>query len=74
MQEAQVGTIQFLKAGEDASKIVRGQWEPLISTETFEQGLAILDRRNRKPNNHYKHVYLLKGLIELQNANGSRSV
>ena len=47
-------------------KTIRGQWEALVTTEEFEHGLTILDRRNRKPNNHYKHTYLLKGIIYLR--------
>lgn len=46
-------------------KKIRGRWEPIVTTEEFEHGLAILDRRNRKPDNHYKHHYLLKALVYL---------
>ena len=47
-------------------KTIRGDWEPLISTEEFEHGLAILDKRNKKPNPQRKHVYLLTGLLYLE--------
>jgi len=42
---------------------VRGDWEPLVSIEEFEQGLEILARRSRHKIVKRKHDYLLKGLI-----------
>jgi hypothetical protein len=47
-------------------KTVRGNWEPIVSTEEFEAGLAILDHRNRERSHHKKHFYLLQGLLYLQ--------
>ncbi|TVR24694.1 MAG: recombinase family protein [Anaerolineaceae bacterium] len=44
-------------------KTVRGQWKPTVTTEEFEQGLAILHRRGKKNNHKRKHHYLLRGLI-----------
>ena len=44
-------------------KTVRGNWEAIVTTEEFEHGLAILDRRNHKPDNHYRHNYLLKAML-----------
>jgi hypothetical protein len=44
-------------------KTVRGQWEPLVSTEEFERGLEILASRNRHRVARRRHDYLLKGLI-----------
>ncbi len=47
-------------------KTLRGIWEPVVSTEEFELGLAILARRNRKPAPKKKNFYLLQGLLFLQ--------
>jgi hypothetical protein len=47
-------------------KTVRGQWQPLVTTEEFERGLAILARRNQFRIANRKHDYLLKGFIYLQ--------
>jgi DNA invertase Pin-like site-specific DNA recombinase len=49
-----------------APKTVRGSWEPIVTTEEFEAGLAILDKRNQNRSHHKKHFYLLQGLIYLQ--------
>jgi DNA invertase Pin-like site-specific DNA recombinase len=46
-------------------KTLRGDWEPIVSTEEFERGLAILARRNKNKIAKRKHDYLLKGLIFL---------
>jgi DNA invertase Pin-like site-specific DNA recombinase len=51
-------------------KTLRGNWQPVVSTEEFEMGLAILARRNRKPVPQKKHFYLLQGLIYLQMPGG----
>ena len=45
---------------------MRGQWQPLVTTEEFEQGLAILAHRSRHRVARRKHDYLLKGLIYVQ--------
>ncbi len=47
-------------------KTLKGTWEPVVSTEEFELGLAILARRNRKPAPKKKNFYLLQGLLFLQ--------
>lgn len=47
-------------------KTLRGTWTPIVSTEEFELGIAILSRRNRKPVPQKKNFYLLQGLIYLQ--------
>ena len=47
-------------------KTLKGAWEPVVSTEEFELGLAILARRNRKPAPKKKNFYLLQGLLFLQ--------
>src|SRR5262249_52874565 len=49
-----------------APKSVRGTWKPVVSTEEFEAGLTILDKRNQDRSHHKKHFYLLQGLIHLQ--------
>ena len=47
-------------------KSVRGRWQPLVTTEEFEQGLAILAQRDQHRVVRRKHDYLLKGLIYIQ--------
>ncbi|MEO1645411.1 MAG: recombinase family protein, partial [Chloroflexota bacterium] len=47
-------------------KTLRGNWEALVTTEEFERGLAILDKRNQKRSPHRKHNYLLRGLVYYQ--------
>lgn len=47
-------------------KTVRGQWQPIVTTEEFERGLEILARRNRHRVVKRKHDYLLKGLIYVE--------
>jgi DNA invertase Pin-like site-specific DNA recombinase len=55
-------------------KTIRGDWEALVSTEEFEQGLAVLHMRNTKPNPQRKHTYLLTGLLYLEKAEGSKLI
>src|SRR5258708_37994999 len=43
-----------------APKTVRGDWEPVVTTEEFELGLAILVRRNEDRDHKPKHFYLLQ--------------
>ena len=43
-------------------KTLRGNWEPIVSTEDFECGLAILARRNQHRTIRRKQEYLLTGL------------
>lgn len=47
-------------------KTIRGDWEPIVTTEEFEKGLAILARRCEKRIPRRKHNYLLSGLIYFQ--------
>mgnify|MGYP006272326241 CR=1 FL=1 len=47
-------------------KTIRGNWKPVVTTEEFEQGIAILDKRKRKRNPKRKHFYLLRKIIYLQ--------
>ncbi|MBZ0305407.1 MAG: recombinase family protein [Anaerolineae bacterium] len=56
-----------------APKELRGQWEPIVSTEEFERGLAILVRRNQHRNQQKQNFYLLQGLIYLQEKNGTET-
>jgi hypothetical protein len=44
-------------------KTLRGNWKPLIPTEEFERGLAILEKQNKKRVQRRRHDYLLRGLI-----------
>jgi site-specific DNA recombinase len=44
-------------------KTIRGYWEPIVTTEEFERGLAILDKRNQKRTPNRNHDYLLRGLV-----------
>ncbi len=44
-------------------KEIRGQWKPIVTTEEFEKGLAILARRSKHRVAKRKHDYLLKGII-----------
>lgn len=44
-------------------KTVRGNWEPLVSTDEFERGLEILEERNQNRKPVRKHDYLLSGLV-----------
>lgn len=69
------------KAGSIPPKSVRGEWEPIVTTEEFERGLAILEKRSQKKVRHRKHDYLLKGIAHylfpdgrgLQSLTGSTS-
>ncbi len=51
------------KSGKIPPKTVKGNWEPIVTTEEFERGLAILDQRDLKRGRNRRHEYLLKGLI-----------
>lgn len=44
-------------------KTIRGNWEPIVTTEEFERGLAILDKRNKKRTPNRRHFYLLRGMV-----------
>ncbi len=52
-------------------KTIRGEWEAIVTTEEFERGLAILDRRNQKRSRHRKHHYLLRAMLYLRREDGS---
>jgi hypothetical protein len=59
------GWVVSKKAG-IAPKTIRGQWEPLVTTEEFEHGLEILARRYRHRVVRRKYDYLLKGFVYVQ--------
>src|SRR5690606_29061410 len=52
-------------------KTVRGNWEPIVSTEEFERGIAILERRSRNRTARRKRDYLLKSLISYIDVDGN---
>lgn len=55
------------KANNIPPKTIRGNWEPIVTTEEFERGLAILDKRDQKRGRRRRHDYLLKGLVYFHN-------
>jgi hypothetical protein len=50
-------------------KTIRGNWQAIVTTEEFEQGVAILQRRNEKRIQRRRHDYLLRGLVFYEDAN-----
>jgi DNA invertase Pin-like site-specific DNA recombinase len=42
---------------------VRGNWEPIVSTEQFHRGVQILHKKDNEKSRLKKHVYLLRGLL-----------
>jgi DNA invertase Pin-like site-specific DNA recombinase len=59
------------EAGNIPPKTIRGQWEPIVTTEEFERGLLILEKRSQKLVRHRKHDYLLKGIAYYEHPDGS---
>lgn len=53
-------------------KTVRGTWEPIVSTEEFEMGLAILAKRNHMPQPKKHNFYLLQGILFLERPHGKQ--
>lgn len=51
------------KSGKLPPKTIKGNWEPIVTTEEFERGLAILEQRDLKRGRERRHDYLLKGMI-----------
>jgi DNA invertase Pin-like site-specific DNA recombinase len=45
---------------------VRGLWEPIVTTQEFEQGLEILHRHDIEKSRNKKHFYLLRNLLWLK--------
>jgi DNA invertase Pin-like site-specific DNA recombinase len=58
------------RAGNVPPKTIQGSWSPIVTTEEFERGLAILERRSRKLVRHRKHDYLLKGIAYYEHQSG----
>lgn len=56
-----------------APKTVRGRWKPMVTTEEFEHGLAILaSRQKHRASGKCRHDYFLRGLVYVQLDNGKR--
>ena len=55
-------------------KTIRGNWEAIVTTEEFERGLAILDKRNQKRVPNRKHDYLLRGLVYYRDVDQGRDI
>ena len=55
-------------------KTLKGAWEPLVTTEELERGIAILDQRDLKRGRKRHHDYLLKGLVYFQHPEQGRLV
>ena len=45
---------------------VRGQWEPIITTEEYEKGVAILHQHDAQKSRNKVHHYLLRGVLWLE--------
>ena len=57
--------------GQVEPKTIRGDWEPMVTTEAFERGLAILAGNDADPMPRKRYTYLLQGLIALTCADGN---
>ncbi|MBN8590677.1 MAG: recombinase family protein [Anaerolineae bacterium] len=55
-------------------KTLRGSWEPLVTTEEMERGLAILARRNQRRSVRRTQDYLLKGMVYYSPAEGRPTI
>ena len=62
------------KANNVPPKTIRGNWEAIVTTEEFERGLAILDKRNQKRVPNRKHDYLLRGLVYYRDVEQERDI
>lgn len=51
-------------------KTVRGNWEPIVTTEEFERGQDILAKRNAHRTVRRKQFYLLTGLVFFRRKDG----
>ena len=51
-------------------KTRRGNWEPVVSTEEFERGLAILEKRNKNRQHKTRNFYLLQQLLFVPGKDG----
>lgn len=52
-------------------KTIRGNWEAIVTTEEFERGLKILEKRDQKRGRKRKHDYLLKALVYYERPDGT---
>ena len=52
-------------------KTIRGNWEEIVTTEEFERGLKILEKRDQKRGRKRKHDYLLKALVYYERPDGA---
>ncbi len=48
-----------------APKTLRGNWEPIVTTEELERGIALLQARIAHKQSTQRHDYLLKGMLFL---------
>ncbi len=55
-------------------KTIRGNWEPIVTTEEIEQSLRILEERDKKRGRQRKHDYLLKGFVYFQPKAGAELI
>ncbi len=53
---------------------MRGHWKPVVTTEEFERGLEILTYRDRHRVAKRRHVYLLKGLVYIEDAHTGKLI
>jgi hypothetical protein len=45
---------------------VRGTWEPIISDEDFERGLAVLAKHDENRTRTRRYTYVLAGLLYMR--------
>ena len=45
---------------------VRGNWEPLVTDEEFERGLAVLAEHDENKTRTKRHTYLLAGILYMR--------
>jgi hypothetical protein len=67
------GWVVSKRAG-NAPKTMRGHWKPVVTTEEFERGLEILTYRDRHRVAKRRHVYLLKGLVYIEDAHTDKLI
>lgn len=60
------------KTNNIAPKTIRGNWEPIVTTEEMERGQEILNRRNAHRSVRRKQLYMLQGMIFYESANSRR--
>lgn len=55
-------------------KTIKGNWQPIITTEEFERGLLILDKRTEKRAPKRRHDYLLRGIAYYLNPTTNKTI